>query len=123
MGTTEDRGAADAAALGAYLDAVAPANRVLFDRVRAEVEQRYPAATLGWSYKMPTFSLGKRRLYVGAWAHGLSLYGWRQGGEAGVVVRHPAIKTSKGTIRLRPEDAAELSDAELGELVDAALGA
>jgi hypothetical protein len=23
--------------------------------------------------------VGKRRLYVGAWQHGISLHGWRQG--------------------------------------------
>jgi hypothetical protein len=75
------------------------------------------------SYKIPTYKVGKRRLYVGAWKHGVSIYGWQQGRDAGVAARHPALKTSKGTIRLRPEDAAGITDHELYDLVRPALDA
>ena len=44
------------------------------------------------------------------------------GREAAFISRHPGLKTSKGTIQIRPEDAASLSDDELLELVHAALG-
>jgi hypothetical protein len=37
--------------------------------------------------------------------------------------RHPALRTSKGTIQLREEDAADISDDELSDLVRAALEA
>ena len=36
--------------------------------------------------------------------------------------RHPELKTSKGTIQIRPRDAAGISDGELLDLVHAALG-
>jgi len=39
----------------------------------------------------------------------------------GFVDRHPELKTSKGTIRLRPQDAAAIADDELLGLVGAAL--
>ena len=51
----------------------------------------------------------------------MSLYGWQQDRDAGFTSRHPALRTSKGTIQLRPEDAAGLPDAELRDLVRAAL--
>jgi hypothetical protein len=39
----------------------------------------------------------------------------------GFTERHPELRTSKGTIRLRPQDAAALADSELLALVSAAL--
>jgi hypothetical protein len=72
---------------------------------------------------MPTYKVGGRRLYVGLWKHGVSIYGWQQGGDAGFAARHPELKASKGTIRLRPDDAAGISDDELREFVGAALSA
>ena len=51
----------------------------------------------------------------------MSIYGWDQGHDAGFIARHPELRTGKGTIRLRPEDAAAISDDELRALVRAAL--
>jgi len=51
---------------------------------------------------------------------GVSLYG-AEGRDAGFTARHPALRTSKGTIQLRPEDATGISDAELTALIRAAL--
>ena len=105
-----------------YMDAIAPAHRPLFDRIHSLVLAVHPEAEVVVSYRIPTYKVGKRRLYLAAWKHGVSLYGWGQGDESGFVSRHPALKTSKGTIQLRPEDAAGISDDELKELVRAALG-
>lgn len=104
-----------------YIDAIAPENRPLFDRLHGLILAAYPDATVALSYQIPAYQVGKRRLYVGAWKHGLSLYGWQQDRDAGFTSRHPALRTSKGTIQLRPEDAAGLPDAELRDLVRAAL--
>jgi hypothetical protein len=52
----------------------------------------------------------------------VSIYG-SQSGAPGFTARHPALKTSKGTIQLRPGDAAGITDDELLDLVRAALGA
>ena len=81
----------------------------------------HPAATVSISYGIPTYRAGRRRLYVGAWAHGISLYGWDEGRDGGFVERHPDLRTGKGTIRLRPEDAAAIGDDELSALIAAAL--
>lgn len=109
----------DAAA--AYIDAIAPEHRALFDRLHGLILQVCPDAEVGVSYQMPTYKVGDRRLYVGVWKHGLSIYGWAEGSDGGLTARHPEVKVHKGTIRLRPEDAAGIADDELGDLVRAAL--
>ena len=81
-----------------------------------------PQASTRISYAIPTFEIGKRRLYLGAWSHGISLYGWQQGQDGGFAERHPALVTGKGTIRLRPVDAEAIDDDELRDLITGALG-
>lgn len=104
-----------------YIDGIAPEHRPLFDRIHRLVLAAHPGAAVVLSYKIPTYKVGSRRLYVGAWKHGLSIYGWPQGRDAGFTARHPALRTSKGTIQLRPEDAAGIADDELSSLIHAAL--
>ena len=108
-------------AVRSYIDAVDPAYRPLFNRVHELIMAAHPEATVVLSYRIPTYKVGKRRLFVGAWQHGISLYGWQQDRDGGFTERHPELRTSKGTIRLRPQDAAALADGELLALVSAAL--
>jgi uncharacterized protein YdhG (YjbR/CyaY superfamily) len=105
-----------------YVDQIAGEYRELFDRVNGLILGAYPDAVVRLSYKMPSYWRGRRKLYVGVWKHGLSVYGWPQGLEEGFVARHPELKTSQGTIQIRTRDAAGISDSELLELVHAALG-
>ncbi len=110
-------------AVQGYIDGIAPEYRPLFDRLHRLILAAHPDAAVVLSYQMPTYKVGSRRLYVGAWKHGVSIYGWQEGRDAGFASRHPGLKTSKGTIQLGPEDAADIPDEELGDLVRAALGA
>jgi len=109
------------AALRDYIDAINPEHRPLFDRLHRLVLGAHPDAAVVLSYKIPTYKVGSRRLFLGVWRHGISIYGWDQGRDAGLVARHPKLKTSKGTLQLRPSDAADITDDELGGLVRAAL--
>jgi uncharacterized protein YdhG (YjbR/CyaY superfamily) len=104
-----------------YIDGIDPEYRPLFERIHRLILEVHPDAAVVLSYQIPTYRFGKRRLYVGAWKHGLSIYGWKQGGDDGFTTRHPELMTGKGTIRLRPEDAAGIPDEELRNLVRAAL--
>ena len=108
-------------AVHVYIDAIVPEHRPVFDRLHRLVLAVHPEAVVVLSYQIPTYKVGKRRLYVGVWKHGVSIYGWQRGREASFVARHPALKTSKGTIQLRPQDAADIRDDELCDLVRAAL--
>lgn len=108
-------------AVTAYIAAIPAAHRPLFDRLHELILAAYPDAAVVLSYKMPTYKVGSCRLHVGAWKHGVSIYGWQPGRDAGFIARHPELKTSTGTIRLRPEDAAGISDPELRDLVRSAL--
>jgi len=108
-------------AVRSYIDAIDTAHRPLFDRLHRLVLQAYPDATVVLSYQMPTYRVGRRRLFLGVWKHGVSIYGWDRGRDAGFTARHPELKTSRGTIQLRPEAAAGIPDDEFRDLVRAAL--
>jgi uncharacterized protein YdhG (YjbR/CyaY superfamily) len=105
-----------------YIDAIPAGDRPLFDRVDRLVLATFPTATLTLSYRMPTYRVGRNRLFVGVWKHGLSIYGWAQDAVDDYVVDHPHLrKTSKGTIQIGVEDDALITDDELRYLVRAAL--
>ena len=105
-----------------YIDAIAPERRPLFDRLHRLILETHPDAEVVLSYRMPTYKVGDRRLYVGAWKHGLSIYGWEAGRDAGFTTRHPSLANDKVTLRLGTEDAALIPDSELVDFVRAALG-
>ena len=106
----------------AYIDEIPAEHRPLFDRVHRLVLEAHPEASVVLSYGIPTYKVDRRRLYVGAWKHGVSIYGWKSGADGGFMERHPGLRTSKGTIQLRPEDAGQIRDDELRELARSALG-
>lgn len=105
-----------------YIEAIPSEHRPLFDRLQRLILELHPEATVVLSYKIPTYRVGPRRLYVGVWKHGVSIYGWDQGRDAGFTARHPQRRTSKGTIQLRPGDAVGIPDDEFRDLIRAALG-
>jgi hypothetical protein len=108
-------------AVRGYIDGIPAGHRPLFDRLHQLILRAHPGVAVDLSYGMPTYRVGGRRLYLGAWKHGVSVYGWQHDQDGGFVARHPAVKTSTGTIRLRPEDAAGISDEEFLGLIRAAL--
>jgi uncharacterized protein YdhG (YjbR/CyaY superfamily) len=108
-------------AVAEYLEAASPEQRSLFDRIDRLIRQVCPDATMVMSYKMPTYKVGGRRLHLGVWKHGVSIYGWKAQGDGGFTARHPELRTSTGTIQLRPEDAAAIADDEIRDLARAAL--
>jgi Domain of unknown function (DU1801) len=111
----EDEGVA------AFIGDLPPAQRPLFDRLHAIVLAEHPEAEVALSYGMPAYRVGRRRLNIGVWKHGVSIYGWRGDNDGGFVARHPGTWNGKGTIRIRPRDAAEITDEELRGLLGGAL--
>lgn len=55
------------------------------------------------------------------WKHGISIYGWGEGQDAGLTTRHPELSSGKGTIRITPKAAEAISDDELRALARGAL--
>jgi uncharacterized protein YdhG (YjbR/CyaY superfamily) len=106
-----------------YIDAIPSEHRPLFDRLHRLVLEAHPDAAVVLSYQIPTYKVGRHRLFLGVWRHGVSVYGWQEGRDAGFSERHPELRTSKGTIRLRPADAAGIPDDEFRDLARAALDA
>jgi uncharacterized protein YdhG (YjbR/CyaY superfamily) len=105
-----------------YIDAIAPEHRPLFDRLHGLVLEVRPDAAVVLSYGIPTYKVGRDRLFLGVWKHGVSIYGWQQDRDGGFTGRHPELRSSKGTIKLRPDDAAAIDDEEFRDLIRAALG-
>jgi hypothetical protein len=93
----------------------------MFDRIHELVLKTRPDAEVVISYNMPTYKAGRRRLFVAAWKHGVSIYGWDQGRDAGFMARHPKLVTGKGTIKMRAADLEGIPDDELCDLVRNAL--
>jgi uncharacterized protein YdhG (YjbR/CyaY superfamily) len=94
--------------------------RPVFDRLHRLVLATCPDAEVELSYAMPAYRIGRRRLNIGAWKHGLSLY-VSPNRDGGFSARHPELAAGKGTIKLTPEDAARIPDEEFRGLVRAAL--
>src|SRR5215203_5674194 len=76
-------------AVRAYIDAIPSEHRPLFDRLHRLVLEAHPEAAVVLSYQMPTYKVGRNRLFLGVWKHGVSVYGWQQGRYAGFTGRHP----------------------------------
>jgi hypothetical protein len=103
-----------------YVDAIAAEQRPLFDRVHALIMEVHPDAEVALSYGMPAYRVGRRRLNVGVWKHGVSIYGWRADRDGGFAARHPTLSSGKGTLRIRPRDAQDITDGELRALLSGA---
>jgi uncharacterized protein YdhG (YjbR/CyaY superfamily) len=105
----------------AYIESISAEHRGLFDRVHALILRAEPDVQVVLSYSMPTYVLGKRRLHVGAWKHGLSFYGWQHGRDAGLVAANPHLDNGKGTFKLPLADAERITDDQLRSFVLATL--
>jgi Domain of unknown function (DU1801) len=103
-----------------YRDEMDGEYRPVFDRLHRLILAMCPDAEVVLSYGMPTYRIGRRRLNIGVWKHGLSLY-VSPNRDGGFSARHPELASGKGTIKLRPADAARISDAEFQDLIRAAL--
>jgi hypothetical protein len=104
-----------------YIEAIGPERRPLFDRLHAIVLAEHPDAEVALAYGMPAYRVGGRRLNLGVWAHGVSVYGWRRDRDGGFASRHPDLLSGKATIRIRTADGEALSDDELRALLGGAL--
>lgn len=104
-----------------YIEAIPGPSRPLFERIHQLVLEACPEAEVALSYKMPAYRCGERRLYVGVWKHGISLYGWGADRDGGFSARHPELMSGRATLRLRPADAGRVSDGEIRELARATL--
>jgi hypothetical protein len=85
----------DEAVLG-YIDASPPGIVSSSDRIHQLILRARPDVTVVLSYGMPAYKDGRRRLYLGVWKHGVSIYGWCQDEDGGFAARHSALKTGTG---------------------------
>ena len=81
-------------AVRGYIAAIDADRRPLFDRIHQLVLQVRPDVDVVLSYQMPTFVVGRYRLYVGVWKHGLS---FTVGSQAATQASRPATPSSSRT--------------------------
>jgi uncharacterized protein YdhG (YjbR/CyaY superfamily) len=103
-----------------YRDEMDSKYRPVFDRLHQLIAATCPDAEAALSYGLPTYRIGRRRLNIGVWKHGLSLY-VSPNRDAGFSARHPDLAAGKGTIKLSPAEAGRIPDAEFEDLIRAAL--
>ena len=77
-----------------YIDGIDPRYRTLFDRIHDLIVGVFPDVSITLSYDMPTYKVGKKKLFVATWKHGISMYGWGAGEDGGFVERHPELRYS-----------------------------
>ena len=65
-----------------YRDEMDSEHRPLLDRLHQVIVATCPDTEATLSYGMPAYRVGRRRLNIGAWKHGLSLYTYRRPGTA-----------------------------------------
>ena len=116
-----DEGDASDEGIERYVAAISPEQRPLFDRLHHIIVAEHPDAEVALSYGMPAYRVGGRRLNVGVWKHGVSVYGWRADRDGGFVARHPKLRSGKGTIRISLRDANGITDDDLRALLGGAL--
>jgi hypothetical protein len=105
----------------AYIDALDPGRRALLGRLHALVLETHPEAEVALAYNMPAYRAAGRRLSLGAWKHGVSVYGWRKDNDGGFLTRHPKLYSGRSTIRIGLRDAQDISDDEFRALLGGAL--
>jgi hypothetical protein len=110
------------AAAQAYVDGIEPDTRALFDRIHRVFVGEFPDIEVGMAYKMPVYRRAGRSLNVGAWKHGISIYGFADDGALSIFARHPELFSGRGTLRLTHAVADDISDEELVQLARCALG-
>jgi uncharacterized protein YdhG (YjbR/CyaY superfamily) len=99
-----------------YIDAIPDGHRPLFDHLQSLILELYPDAEIRISYQIPTYKVGRGRVYLGLWKNGVSLHAvdvktFKQ--------RHPSIKTGKGSLNFKLTD--ELPEADIREVIKRAI--
>ncbi len=67
-----------------------------------------------YSYKMPTYVVGEKKLYIGTWKGGISFYGGNipEDPMVGLLYEYPKLRTGRGTIQFKT-GAADVIDDDL----------
>ncbi|HEY3116345.1 MAG TPA: DUF1801 domain-containing protein [Chloroflexota bacterium] len=104
-------------AVQAYIAAIPESKRSLFDRLQTVILGLYPDADILISYKIPTYKVGPKRVYLGLWKDGVSLHAVDVEQFKG---QHPSIKTGRGSLNFKITD--DLPEAAIRDVIQKTLG-
>ncbi|MBM2812069.1 MAG: hypothetical protein HW416_2828 [Chloroflexi bacterium] len=103
-------------AVQSYIDAIPESHRPLFDRLQSFILELYQDAEIAISYGIPTYKVGRSRVYLGLWKSGVSLHAvdaetFKQ--------QHPSIKTGRGSLNFKLTD--QLPEADIRDVIKRAI--
>ena len=93
-----------------YLLRGSEAQQDLFERLHNLIMALYPQAENDISYGLLKFYIGKKRVWLGYWKQGVSLYTGFPELITEFKSKHPELKTGKGCVNFRFTDKIPLSD-------------
>jgi hypothetical protein len=99
-----------------YIDEIPESHKPLFDRLQSVILECYPDAEIVISYKIPTYKVGRGRVYLGLWRGGVSLHAVSTDA---FKERHPTIKTGRGSLNFKLTD--ELPEADIRDVIRRAI--
>lgn len=106
-------------AVQTFIDAIPETHRPLFDRLHSLIFELYPDAQVVILYRIPTYRVGLRRVYLGLWKEGVSLHAVDKALIEEFKQWHPAIKTGKGSLNFRLTD--KLPEVDIRDTIRRAL--
>jgi uncharacterized protein YdhG (YjbR/CyaY superfamily) len=102
-----------------YIDSVQDERRILFLKLHELVFKLFPEVKIKISYQMPFYTTTKGWLFLGYWKQGVSLHVGYLDELDNFRLKHPKIKTGKGSINLKLTD--EIPWKDVGLVINKAL--
>ncbi len=87
-----------------FIEAVKDERRLLYDQLEKVILGMYPDAEVVITYGVPTYKARSGRVGLAYWKEGVSFYPFSGSYLDEFRAKHPAIKTSKGTVNFKVSD-------------------
>ncbi len=102
-----------------YVDGVPAEFRPMFDRLHELILETHPEAEVVIQYQVPTYKVGKAKVFLGTWKQGVTLYTTDPANLVEFKRLHPRTKVNKASINFRADE--ELPETDVRAVVELAL--
>ena len=102
-----------------YAEGVPVAFRPMFDRLHALILEVRPEAEVVMQYQVPTYKVGKAKVFLGIWKRGVTLYTTDPANLDEFKLAHPKTKVNKASINFRADQ--DLPEDDVRAVVERAL--
>jgi uncharacterized protein YdhG (YjbR/CyaY superfamily) len=102
-----------------YAEGVPAPFRPMFDRLHELILEVHPEADVVIQYQVPTYLVGKAKVFLGTWKQGVTLYTTDPKNVEEFRREHPKIKVNKASINFRADE--ELPEEDVRAVLERAL--